>query len=126
MPFIHVKSLPFDEPRDVGAVLEGLTRDFAESTDTKLEHVTATWEFLPEGHYAVAGSAAHHQPQASHPVLVELVAPDSNSTEDVETMLETVASSISKRAKVQKDNIFIGYRDVGSGMVFDRGEVVRW
>ena len=126
MPFIHVKSLPFDEPRDVGTVLEGLTLDFAEATGVGLEHVTATWEFLPEGNYAVAGSAALHQPQASHPVLVELVAPDFNSTEDVETMLETVASSISKRAKVQKDNIFISYRDVGSGMVFDRGEVVRW
>lgn len=41
-------------------------------------------------------------------------------------MLETVASSISKRAKVRKDNIFISYRDVGSGTVFDKGEVVRW
>lgn len=126
MPFIHVKSLPFNEPRDVGAVLEGLTRDFAESTGINLEHVTATWDFLPEGNYAVAGSAAHHQPQASHPVLVELVAPDFNSPEDVEIMFESVASSISKRTKVQKDNIFISYRDVGSGMVFDRGEVVRW
>lgn len=126
MPFIHIKSLPFDEPRHVGAALEGLTRDFAESTGIGLEHVTATWEFLPGGHYAVAGSAAHHQPQASHPVLVELVAPDFNSPEDVETMLETVASSISKLAKVQKDNIFISYRGVSSGTVFDRGEVVRW
>ncbi|MDE0040519.1 MAG: hypothetical protein OXT74_00645 [Candidatus Poribacteria bacterium] len=126
MPFIHVKSLPFNQPRDVGAVLEGLTRDFAESTGIKLEHVTATWEFLSEGNYAVAGSAALHQPKASHPVLVELVAPDFNSTEDVEIMLETVASSISKRANVQKDNIFVIYRGVGSGTVFDRGEIVRW
>ena len=126
MPFIHVKSLPFDEPRDVRAVLEALTRDFAESTGIKLKHVTATWEFLTEGHYAVAGSAAHYQPKASHPVLVELVAPDFNSPEDVEKMLEILASSISKRARVEMDNIFISYRDVGSGMVFDRGEVVRW
>ena len=126
MPFIHVKSLPFDEPRDVRAVLESLTRDFAESTSIEQEHVTATWEFLPEGHYAVAGSAALRQPQASHPVLVELVAPDFNSPEDVETMLETVALSISKRAKVQKGNIFISYRGVGSGTAFDRGEIVRW
>lgn len=70
MPFIHVKSLPFDEPRDMRTVVEGLTRDFAKSTGMKLEYVTATWEFLPEGNYAVAGSAALHQPKASHPVLV--------------------------------------------------------
>ena len=126
MPFIQVKSLPLNEPRDVGAVLEGLTRDFAESTGINLEHVTATWEFLPEGHYAVAGSAALHQPQASHPVLVELVAPDFNSPEDVETMLESVALCISKRAKVQMGNIFIRYAGVGSGTVFDGGEVVPW
>ncbi|MDE0298994.1 MAG: hypothetical protein OXN17_10205 [Candidatus Poribacteria bacterium] len=126
MPFIHIKSLPFDKPRDVGDVLEGLTRDFAESTGVGLEHVTATWEFLPEGHYAVAGSAALHQPQASHPVLVDLVAPDFNSPENVETMLESVALCISKRAKVQKGNIFISYQGVGSRTVFDRGEVVRW
>ena len=126
MPFIHVKSLPFNETRDVRAALEGLTRDFAESTGINLEHVTATWDFLPEGNYAVAGSVALHQPQDSHPVLVELVAPDFNSPEDVETMLETVALSISKRVEVQKDNIFVSYRGVCSGTVFDRGEVVRW
>ena len=126
MPLIHVKSLPFDEPRDVRAVLEGLTRDFAGATGVALEHVTATWELLPEGYYAVAGDAALHQPQASHPVLVELVAPDFNSPEDVENMLKAVALSISNRATVQMDNIFISYRGVSSGTVFDKGEVVRW
>ncbi len=126
MPFIHVKSLPFDEPRDVRTVLEGLTRDFAEATGIDVEHVTATWEFFPEGNYAIAGVAALYQPQASHPVLVELVTPDFNSPEDVENMLKAVALSISKRAKVQMDNVFISYRGVGSGTVFDKGEVVRW
>ena len=107
------------------AILEGLTRDFAGATGIDVEHVTATWEFLLEGHHAVAGGAALHRPHASHPVLVELVAPDSNSPEDVEKMLETVALSISKRVKVEMDNIFIIYRGVSSGTVFDKGEIVR-
>ena len=124
MPLIHVKSLPFAEPRDVRAVLEGLTWDLAGATSVALEHVTATWEFLLEGHHA--GGAALHPRHASHPVLVELVAPDFNSPEDVEKMLETVALSIWNRATVQMDNIFISYRGVSSGTVFDKGKVVRW
>ena len=126
MPFIHVKSLPFEEPCDMRTVLEGVTRDFAKSTGIEVEHVMATWEFLPEGHYAVAGVAALYQLQASHPVLVELVAPDFNSPEDVENMLKAAALSISKRVKVEMSNIFIIYRGVGSGTVFDKGEIVRW
>ena len=63
--------------------------------------------------------------RVSHPVLVELVAPDSNSPEDVEKMLKVAALSISKRIKVEMDNIFIIYRGVSSGTVFDKGEIVR-
>ncbi len=55
MPFIHVRSLPLDKSFEVAAVLEGLTKDFAKGTGIGLEHVTATWEFLVPGHYAVAG-----------------------------------------------------------------------
>ena len=40
-------------------------------------------------------------------------------------MLETVALSISKRVKVEMDNIFIIYRGVSSGTEFDKGEIVR-
>jgi hypothetical protein len=37
MPFIHVKSLPFEKAFDASAVVEGLTNDFANGT---------TWKFL--------------------------------------------------------------------------------
>ena len=126
MPFIHVRSLPFEEPLDVSALVESLTKDFAKATGVGLEHVTATWDFLPAGQYAVAGKAAQRQPRGSHPVLVDLLAPDFNSSDDVEGMLHSVASSISKRAKVPIVNIFINYRQAVSGAVFDAGEVVRW
>jgi hypothetical protein len=126
MPFIHIKSLPFDRPLNVTSVLEGLAKDFAKGTRIALEHVTATWEFLPAGHYVVAGRAESHQPESSHPVLVDLLSPDFNSPEKVEKMLQVVASSISKRAKVPINNIFINHRRAQSGMVFDSGEVARW
>ena len=126
MPFIHVKSLPFDRLFDASAALAGITRDFAKETGIALEHVTATWEFLAPGHYASAGNAASRQPRGSHPVLVELLAPDFNSEAKVEKMLAAVASSISKRARVPVTNIFVNFRPARSGMVFDAGDIVRW
>ncbi len=126
MPFIHVKSLPFEQSLDIAAVLEGLSRDFAEGTSTGIEHVTATWEFLPAGHYAVAGKAESCQPRNSHPVLVDLLSPDFNSPQKIERMLQVVAASIAKRTKIPIDNIFINHRSAHSGMVFDAGEIVRW
>lgn len=126
MPFIHVKSLPFRKPFDVQSTVEGLSRDFSNGTGVGLEHVTATREFIAPDHYAVAGSAAQHQPDDSHPVLVDLLAPDFNTPETVETMLATVAASISARTGIPIGNIFINYREAHSGMVFDAGNTVRW
>jgi hypothetical protein len=126
MPFIHIKSLPFDRVLNVTSVLEGLAKDFAKETGVGLEHVTATWEFLPAGHYVVAGNAEAHQPENSHPVLVDLLSPDFNRPEKIGKMLHVVASSISKRAKIPISNIFINHRQAHSGMVFDAGEIGRW
>jgi phenylpyruvate tautomerase PptA (4-oxalocrotonate tautomerase family) len=126
MPFIHIKSLPLDDSFDASAVIEGLSEDFAKATGVGVEHVTATWEILPPGYYAVGGKTALHQSLNSHPVLVDLLAPDFNSDESVEKMLSAVSSSISKRANISINNIFINYRQAHSGMVFDSGEIVRW
>ena len=126
MPFIHVKSLPFDRTLNVASVLETLTKDFAKGTSIGLEHVTATWEFLPAGHYAVAGKTVSHQPASSHPVLVDLLSPDFNPPEKIEKMLQVIASSISNQIKIPINNIFINHRQARSGMVFDAGEIARW
>lgn len=126
MPLIHVKSLPVEKSVDVSAIIEGLTRDFAKDTGIGLEHVTATWEFLLPGHYAVAGKAVPHQPQDTHPLLVEVLAPDFHSAQDVEKMLTIVASSLSLRAGIHLSNVFVIYRPAYSGKVFDAGGGVRW
>jgi phenylpyruvate tautomerase PptA (4-oxalocrotonate tautomerase family) len=126
MPFIHIKSLPFNSFFDASLALEGITKDFAKETGTGLEHVTATWDFLPPGHYAVAGKAASRQPRRSHPILVDLLAPDLNSAAEVEKMIAAVAASISKRARVPVTNIFVNHRQARPGRVFDAGGIVRW
>jgi phenylpyruvate tautomerase PptA (4-oxalocrotonate tautomerase family) len=126
MPFIHIKSLPLERPLDVRAVIEGLSEDFAAATGIDLEHVTVTWEFLLPGYYAAGGRSVMHQPRHSHPVLVDMLAPDFNAPETVETMLTAVAHSFSERTDIPVTNIFINHRAAQSGRVFDGGEIVRW
>ena len=126
VPFIHFKSLPTDKPAGVAEVLEGVCGDVSRDTGVSAEHLTATWEEVASGHYAAAGSVADHASGGSHPVLVDIVLPDSTPPEEVEAMLQSVAASLAARARVPKDRVFINARYVASGMVFDQGEIVRW
>ena len=126
MPFIHIKSLPYETPFDVPTVITGICRDFAQANDIPLEHVHATWAFFAPGHFAKGGSAPRFQPESLHPILVDLLTPDFNSMQTVQKMLRTLAGSISTRAKVSMRKIFINHRPAHSDMVFDNGEVVTW
>ena len=62
VPFIHVKSSAPGGSLNLSEVVEGLSRDFAETTGVAIEHVTVTWELVPAGQYAVAGKVARQQP----------------------------------------------------------------
>ena len=126
MPFIHIRSLPFDRAFKPAAVLTGMSKDFAAATGIALRHVTATWSFIEPGCYAAGGVTASSQPADSHPVLVDVLAPDFSPSQAIQGMLETIAASIAKRARVPRENIFIHYRRAHSGMVYDVGQVVRW
>lgn len=126
MPFVHVKSLPFETSIDISAAVEKISRDLAAATGIGLEHIAVTWTFFAPGRYAVAGKCISHQPMDSHPVLVDLLMPDFNSPEAVENMLKSAAFSICQHTDVPVQNIFINYQQARSGMVFDRGQVMRW
>ncbi len=126
MPFIHIKSLPFEKPRDVPAVITGISRDFAEENAIPLEHVHVTWEYFLPGHFAKGDSAPEFQPEGPHSILVDLLTPDFNSKETIGTMLQTLAQSICDRAQIPHNKIFINHRRAFPGMVFDDGEVVAW
>ena len=126
MPFIHIKSLPFETPLDVPGVITGICRDFAQANDIALEHVHVTWEYFEPGHFAKGNSAPRFQPQTPHSILVDLLTPDFNSGPSVQKMMRTLADSISVRAEVSVRKIFINHRPAHSGMVFDDGEVVTW
>ncbi len=126
MPVIQIRSLPMDDDVDLTVAVAELTRDFAERTGISIEHVSATWTLLEPGHYAFAGESAAAQPQDTHPVLVDLIAPDFHRPERVASMLRAVAASVSERARVPETNVFVVYHGARSGMVYDSGEIVRW
>ena len=126
IPYIHIRSLPFQGDVSIDAVLKGVSQEFSRECEIDLEHVTVTWDFLRPGHHASGGTTADTQSWSSHPILVDLLAPDFNSFEQVETMMGCVASSIQRHTGIPRENIFIHHREARSSMVFDKGEIVRW
>lgn len=126
MPFIHIKSLPFEEPFVVNDVLTGLNRDFSEATAIPLFHIHSSWEFLAPGHYAKGEQAPAHQPFSHHPLMVDLLTPDFNDEKQIAVMLERIARSLSERTGFNQSNIFINHRQSYSLMVYDDGEIVSW
>lgn len=126
MPFIHITSLPFAGRFDAPAAISAISADFCAASGVAPRHVTVTWRYLEGGHHAVGGEPAFEQPRDSHPVLVDLLAPDFNTPEQVETMLCALAKSIASHCDIAPHNVFICYRAAASGCVFDAGDVVRW
>ena len=126
MPFIQIKSLPFEDSFDVPKAVRNISRDFALANDLPLFHVHATWEFYLPGHYAKGEDLPRHHPAANHPVIVDLLTPDFNSAESLEKMLNSLAECIAGHAPVKINKIFINHRYARSGMVFDDGKVVKW
>lgn len=125
MPFIHIKSLPFDPPLDIPPLIAAIGRDFAQGTGVPLNHVHTTWEYFLPGHFAKGEDTPATQ-REPHSVLVNLLTPDFNDATTVRAMLVTLADSIAKRSGHPRHKIFINHRAAHSSMVFDDGEVVEW
>jgi len=126
MPFIHIKSLPLKDSFDIPKILRGINRDFSEKTGIELMHLHATWEFFQPSHYAKGDTTPEHQPEARHPIIVDLLTPDFNDADTIRLMLETIAASIASRLPFPIDNIFVNHRRAHAGMVFDDGKIVEW
>ena len=128
MPFVHVRSLPVPSPFDAAVAVRTISAELAHAAAVDERHVTVTWQTLAPGHYASGGETAAEQPRASHPVLVDLVAPDFYAEERVEAMLRAVAvaAAVSREARVAAENVFVEFRSAASGRVLDGGDVVRW
>lgn len=126
MPFIKIKSLRFKQEIDIPNVISSISRDFSNELDIDIKHITVTWEYIEAGHYASSGETVEFQPNDSHPLLVDILAPDFNDKISIKAMLETAAHSITRNSGIPIHNIFINIYQAHSGMVFDSGEIVGW
>ena len=126
MPFIHIKSLPFEPELKISRVLRAVAKEFSEITNVSLEHIHATWEYFKPGHYATHDIAPGVHHSETHVVIVDLLTPDFNDNETVKQMLLSLADSISKHAVLSRNQIFINHRRAYSEQVFDDGEIVSW
>lgn len=126
MPFIHIKSLPFERDIDVESWLKEINQDFSDKTGIGLGDISVTWEFFQEGAYCVTGITKTLQPDSSHPILVDLLVPDFNENEKIERMMNICAKKISLVSGVDTTNVFVNCRTAKSGWVFDAGQIVTW
>lgn len=126
MPFIHIRSLPFAEEKPISEILCAINRDFSARLDIPLEHVHSTWEYFRPGFFAKGDLAPKCQPDSFHSLLVELLTPDDHDQQTCRLMLEVLAASVAKYARVPLRKIFIQHRHACAGMVYDDGEIVHW
>ena len=115
MPFVHVRSLPLDDPFDADAAVRVVSTEFASEIGTEERHVTVTWQTLD------AQSAA-----GGRPILVDVVAPDFNDDERIVAMLRAAAGAVARAVGVEAGGVFAEFRGARSGQVLDGGEIVRW
>ena len=126
MPFIHIKSLPFEEKIDIASTIKNIAIDFSGNTGIQLFHIHTTWEFYQPGYYAKGDKVSEYQPKKQYPIIVDFLTPDFNDLGEIEIMLESIANSISKNISFPRNNIFINNRQSQSAMVFDDGQIVKW
>lgn len=126
MPCIIVKALPLEDPGRIPAILQAISRRFAEAAGIEQLHVTVTWETLAPGCYAKGGKVADRHDFDTHPLMAELFVPDGNDEETIAFMLHTLAEILSEEVGFPIHCQFIHCRLAKSGHVYDDGEIPTW
>ncbi len=111
---------------DLGLAVRGLTSAVADATELDPKHISVLWHTLAADTYAYQGSLADTQPAQSHPVLVDLVAPDFHRPHQIHLMMKTLAREVAGLAGVSHDNVLVVHYPVSSGHVFDQGRLLNW
>lgn len=126
MPFIKIKSNPFQKKMDIPLVIEKVGVDFSQATNINIEQITVTWEYFLNNHYWYAGKTTEYQNNTNHPILVDLLIPGFNSKEKIGLMLNAIATSLSKHLRVKTNEVFINCSLAESGLVYDGGKIASW
>jgi len=123
MPVIQIRALPQQPEPDIPQLLTRLCLAVAESIGVPDDYVSATWQTIAAGRYAVGGDTAMTQPRASHPLMVDVTAYETDDPEKIRRLLQTVGHFL-EQALHLPGNVFILFHRPRSGEVYDGGEVV--
>ncbi|WP_318491107.1 hypothetical protein [Photobacterium leiognathi] len=126
MPLIAIKALPFETQVEIDDALKSLSEQIAIQCEISLEHIMITWEWINNDHYIHNGEVVEKQQQITHPVLIELTAPNYYSQQNIVFLMELIAKDISSNLPVNKGNIFISFTPAYSDGVYDHGSVINW
>ena len=65
------------------------------------------------------------KPLATHPPLVRLIAFEGRIADELERLLALTAEVLSRELRLEPGNVFVVYREAGSGRVFTGGSIRR-
>ena len=125
MPIIHVQALPQDPPVDVPRVLGALCESVAAALSCEPDHVWATWDTIPDGHYVEGVTDAALQPKDTHPPLVRVLIYQGWDLGAVRAMLEATANSLADALGIEPGNVFVRLDEMAAGTVYAGGKVLK-
>ncbi len=125
MPIVRIHCLP-KEGLDPGLAVRGITSALVEATDIAPENISVVWLTTLADHYSHAGALAATQPRATHPILVDLLAPDFHRAHTVHAIMKCLVREVAALAAVDPENVTVVHYPVGSGQVYDQGRLINW
>jgi phenylpyruvate tautomerase PptA (4-oxalocrotonate tautomerase family) len=124
MPIINIKTLPSKKKINTSKILKRITTVTAHEAGYNPNHIWATWEFLQPGNYAVGDKTSKTLTKTTHSPLIQLKTFESTPQAITEKMMKKIAEILAGELNIDIGNVFIEHYNVGSGHVFDGGEVV--
>lgn len=123
MPILEIKALPQKPDIDVTACLKAICCAVADAVSIPRNHIWGTWESIKPGHYVEGDKSADVQMRSTHPPLVNVIAFEGRSQEDIETMIFATAKAVAQALAIAPENVFLTYTEVKSGKVFTGGKI---
>jgi phenylpyruvate tautomerase PptA (4-oxalocrotonate tautomerase family) len=124
MPILHVRALPQKDQKLIQRALSDTCEAVAKVYGCNPIQVWTTWEEIKPGMYLEGTNLADVQPDSTHPPIVEMICFEGRSPEQIEVLLTTAASALSRGLRIP-NNIFISYREAKSGQVIAGDGTIR-
>lgn len=126
MPIIHIRSLPFQPTQNISYLVTNISNAVSQTSDIYVKHITCSWSFFESEGLAVSSITTPVQPKSTHPIMAELILPNSHSKEAAAEIMRAIASAIAELTGIEPNNIFVHTVFVEPGMVYENGQIIRW